>query len=309
MYPSELHAILDDFPPDIVQVPPEAKRYATPPISVGDPYEIGEYTDEWGVVWRNAERGHVGEVKEPIIPSGDDGWDDVSRVHIPEELLTLDIGQVDAFCDATDQFVLSSDLVRPFERMQFLRGTEWLFIDLALKNKGMLAMLERIHDFNCRLFELWGGTKVDGLFAMDDWGSQRNLLIDPKLWKRIFKPLYRDYVDIAHRHGKKLFFHSDGDTLAIIPELIDLGFDAVNLQIFAIGVENLARFKGKITFWGEMDRQHLLPHGSEPEIDEAVRKVYDAVWRDGGAIGQCEFGPGANPRNVRHLYESWAALR
>jgi uroporphyrinogen-III decarboxylase len=144
---------------------------------------------------------------------------------------------------------------------------------------------------------------------MDDWGAQRNLLIDPAVWKARFKPLYKDYVDIAHKHGKKFFFHSDGDTLAIIPELIDLGVDAANLQIFAIGVDNLAQFKGKITFWGEMDRQHLLPHGSANEIDAAVSKVYDTVWKDGGAIGQCEFGPGANPANVRRLFESWAAKR
>jgi uroporphyrinogen-III decarboxylase len=216
---------------------------------------------------------------------------------------------VNEFCDSTDQFVLSSDLARPFERMQFIRGTEQLFIDLALENRDMLAMLERVHDFNCRLLEVWATTKVDGLFAMDDWGTQRSLLIAPDVWKARFRPLYRDYVDIAHRHGKKMFFHSDGNTLAIIPELIDLGFDAANLQIFAIGVEDLAQFKGKITFWGEMDRQHLLPHGSAQEIDDAVREVFGAVWQDGGAIGQCEFGPGANPDNVRQLYESWDALR
>jgi hypothetical protein len=305
----ELRAILADYPPDIVQTPPEFKRYKTAPISVGDAYEIGEYTDEWGVVWNNAERGHVGEVKAPIIPPGDDGWADTSRVHFPEELLTIDVNRVNEFCDSTDQFVLSSDLARPFERMQFIRGTEQLFVDLALENRDMLAMLERVHDFNCRLLEVWATTKVDGLFAMDDWGTQRSLLIDPAVWKARFKPLYRDYVDIAHRRGKKMFFHSDGNTLAIIPELIDLGFDAANLQIFAIGVENLAQFKGKITFWGEMDRQHLLPHGSAREIDDAVRKVFDTVWRDGGAIGQCEFGPGANPANVRQLFASWNALR
>ena len=49
---------------------------------------------------------------------------------------------------------------------------------------------------------------------------------------------------------KKMFMHSDGNTLRIIPKLIDLGLDAMNCQIFCIGIEKLAPFKGKLTFWG-----------------------------------------------------------
>jgi hypothetical protein len=302
----ELRQILADYSPDIVQVPDSHKRYAKKPIGYGSVYELGTSMDEWGVIWKNIQRGLVGEVKEPIVPPEDEDWTDISRVHFPEELLTLDVDQVNAFCASTDRFVLSSDLARPFERMQFLRGTENYYCDLALRSKGMLDVLEQVHDFYCRMLELWCRTDVDGLFAMDDWGTQNSLLIDPAQWVEVFKPKYRDYADIAHRHGKKLFFHSDGNTLDIIPHLIDIGVDAANLQIFCIGVKNIAQFKGRITFWGEMDRQHLLPHGTPREIDEAVRSVRSAVWSNGGAIAQCEFGAGANPANVRQLYRSWA---
>lgn len=227
----------------------------------------------------------------------------------PGGLLTIDVDAINAFCASTDRFVLSSDLVRTFERLQFMRGTEELFCDIAVENPGMLKMLDRIHEFNCKLFELWGSTNVDGLFMMDDWGTQRSLLINPAQWRKFFKPLYREYAEIAHRHGKKLFFHSDGNTLEIIPDLIEIGFDAVNLQIFCIGVENLAPFKGKITFWGEMDRQHKLATGTPEEIDQAVRTVYNTLWNDGGVIGQCEFGAGADPALVSHLYAAWSSIR
>lgn len=78
----------------------------------------------------------------------------------------------------------------------------------------------------------------------------------------IFKPMYKDYVDIAHRNGKKLFMHTDGNILSIIPHLIDIGVDALNLQIFCMGMEKLSQFKGKITFWGEIDRQNILAKGT-----------------------------------------------
>jgi hypothetical protein len=140
---------------------------------------------------------------------------------------------------------------------------------------------------------------------MDDWGAQNSLLISPDTWVEIFQPLYKDYIDIAHRAGKKIFMHSDGHTLAIYPHLIALGLDAFNSQIFCMGVENLAPYKGKITFWGEMDRQHLLPSGSTGDIRDAVKQLHDTLWQDGGCIAQCEFGAGAKPENVRAMFAAW----
>jgi len=306
-YGPELESILSDYPPDIVQVPDSQKVYARKLISSGNAYEEGESIDEWGVTFKNVQRGLIGEVKSPIIT--DEDWEDLSGVHFPEELLTIDTAKVNEFCAGTDKFVLSNDLVRPFERMQFLRGTEMFFCDLALENPGMLKFFDRVHEFYCALTELWcKNTGIDGFWAMDDWGTQRTLLINPQAWIKHFKPKYRDYVDIAHKYGKKFFFHSDGHTLEIIPHLIELGFDAVNLQIFCIGIENIAQFKGKITFWGEIDRQRLLTDKATlREVDDAVRKVRSAVWANGGAIAQCEFGAAAHPANVRQVYRSWAA--
>jgi hypothetical protein len=143
---------------------------------------------------------------------------------------------------------------------------------------------------------------------MDDWGTQRGLLIHPDAWVEIFKPLYKDYIEIAHRAGKKIFMHSDGHTLAIYPHLVELGLDAFNSQIFCIGLDELAAFRGKITFWGEIDRQHLLPEGNPAQIHEAVRKVHESLWHNGGCIAQCEFGPGAKPENVRQVFTSWDEL-
>ena len=151
-------------------------------------------------------------------------------------------------------------------------------------------------------------TDVDALRFMDDWGSQRALLIAPALWRQLFKPMYRDYVQIAHQHGKKLFMHSDGHITAIYPDLVEIGMDAVNSQLFCMGPENLAPFAGKITFWGEIDRQHLLPDGTPADNEAAVRRVHQHLWRNGGCIAQCEFGPAARPENVRAVFAAWDKL-
>lgn len=82
----------------------------------------------------------------------------------------------------------------------------------------------------------------------------------------------------------------------------------MNSQIFCMGVENLTPFAGRITFWGEIDRQWLLPRGAPDDIDRAVRQAHEHLWRKGGCIAQCEFGAGAKPENVRQMFESWNRL-
>lgn len=57
--------------------------------------------------------------------------------------------------------------------------------------------------------------------------------------------MYKDYIDIAKKNGKKIFMHSDGYIIDIIPDLIELGLDALNCQIFCMGAENPAKFKEK----------------------------------------------------------------
>ncbi len=282
--------------------------YAQTPKTSGDPYAVGEYVDEWGCVFTNIQRGVIGEVKHPLVT--EDDWSDADKVHIPEEYLSFDVDQVNRSCaQRADKFLIAGCCPRPFEQLQFIRGTVNLYMDLMDPPKGFWAFLEKMHDYYCRLLKKWAQTDVDALNMMDDWGSQNSLLINPRIWEKVFMPMYRDYIDIAHAHGKKMFMHSDGNTLSIIPRLIDLGLDALNTQIFCIGVEKLRPFKGKITFWGEIDRQNLIPHASLEEIDRAVQKVYDTLWQDGGCIAQCEFGPGGNPDNVYRIYQKWSELR
>ncbi len=284
----------------------EAIYKEAPAVQRGDPYVPGDSYDAWGCHFTNIHPGVHGEVKDPLVT--DDDWKDISRVHFPEEWLSFDVEQVNAACAGSTDFIVGGCCPRPFEQLQFIRGSENLYMDLIEQPKGFLEFVERMHDFYCRLMKKWAQTDVDALSFMDDWGAQRSLLINPKLWREFFKPMYRDYIDIAHAAGKKVGMHSDGYTLDIIPDLIELGLDYFNTQIFCIGIDKLAQFKGKITFHGEICRQNLLPNGSVQDIRNAVKEVYDTLWDNGGCIAQCEFGPGSKPENVYAVFQTWDEL-
>jgi uroporphyrinogen decarboxylase len=301
-YPEELAGIQKRFPDDLINAPP---FYRETLRVQGDEYTPGIFVDEWGCRFENRQKGLIGEVKEPLI----NDWSELDKVRIPRERLSVDVGRVNEFCRSREAFFLSKWCARPFEQLQFIRRSDNLYLDLADRPPELFRLLKRMHAFYCEEMELWAETEVDALVFSDDWGAQHSLLISPGLWREIFKPLYREYVAIAHRRSKYAFMHSDGFIADIIPDLIEIGLDALNSQLFCMDIEGLgARFRGRITFWGEVDRQHLLAQGTEDEIAAAVRRVKLALWEYGGAIAQCEFGAGAKPENVAAVFEAWDKL-
>jgi hypothetical protein len=127
---------------------------------------------------------------------------------------------------------------------------------------------------------------------IDDWGTNTELLINPKIWREMFKPLYKEYCDIIHNAGKFAFYHSDGHIEEIFGDFIEVGVDAINSQLFVMNIEKLAqKYKGKITLWGELDRQYIQPFGSLEDVRNAVARVRRAFDDDtGGVIAHCTWG-------------------
>lgn len=218
---AEYDELLRRYPMDI------RKPYFSPGQSErasGNYAQVGAYRDDWGSVWHVAEAGVVGEVKEPALAD----WSALARYQPPWELIRQrDLSKVDKECAGSDAFMLSDVTARPFERLQFLRGTETLFCDLAYQPAELERLREMVHEFYLQDIAAWCRTGVDGVFMMDDWGTQQALLIDPQLWRDLFKPLYRDYCRLIHAAGKFAFFHSDGHIAAIYGDLIEVGMDAI----------------------------------------------------------------------------------
>jgi uroporphyrinogen decarboxylase len=285
--PADLAAVLDRFPADIVlpvntdgtavsAFPAGAHdtpgdlvfAYGEAERASGTAFVRGSYVDEWGCAWE------VGE---------------------------------DGICGGTDRFVLTPWHIDPFERMQFLRGTEALLMDLAYGSVEVLRLRDMVHEFNLREVELWCRTAVDAVRVADDWGAQTSLLVSPAMWREYFKPLYADYFRLIRGAGKFVFFHSDGNITPIIPELIEMGADALNAQLFCMDIEALAeQYRGRVTFWGEIDRQWILPYGGTDDVRAAVHRVRQVLDDGrGGVIAQLEWGKDVPRANVEAAYEAW----
>lgn len=296
----KLDALVEEYPKDI----------SASQLSPGQTDDVvqscaqaGRYTDDWGSVWYVGEPGVIGEVKEPVLAE----WSALDTFQPPWHLVRgRDMAHVNGACEGSDKFMLSAVTARPFERLQFLRGTENLFIDLAYGTAEVRTLLGMVHEFYLEDVRSWCASDVDGVVLMDDWGSNRALLINPQTWRDMFKPLYKEYCDLIHAAGKFAFFHTDGHTEAIFGDLIEVGMDAINAQLFVMDIKELAqKYKGRVTFWGEIDRR-LLAFGTPEQVRQAVLCVRRALDDgSGGVIAQCEWGKANPTENIYQVFEAW----
>jgi hypothetical protein len=298
--PDEWQALIDRYPMDFTS--PRC-TYGKSRRARGQDYVPGEYVDAWGSGWQVLEEGRLGEVKRPALSD----WSNLADYEPPWEVLReADLSEVNRSCGEVEEFVLIG-AANPFERMQFLRGTENLFLDLAYGVAEVRRLRDLVHDYFTTQVEMWAKTDVDGISFCDDWGSQQSLLVSLELWRSFFKPLYRDYCEIIHAGGKFAFFHSDGYIEPIYPDLIEIGVDAINSQLFCMDIEGLGqRHRGQVTFWGEIDRQRILPFGAPDDVRAAVQRVRSALDDgQGGLIAQCEWGVNDPLENIMAVYEEW----
>lgn len=278
----------------------------------GGPGIVGKYTDGWGCGWEVLEEGVCGEVK--FHPLAD--WKNLDTFRPPYHILNhVDISQVNIFCEENqDKFIINQwepPMPNIFERMQHLRGTEQLLMDLAYGDKKVCQLRDMLQEYYLQQMEMWCKTDVDAVQFHDDWGTQISLLISPDMWREYFKPVYKQYCDLAKRYGKFIVMHSDGYICSILPDLIEIGVNAINSQLFCMPIEELAaKYHHKICFWGEIDRQYIQPFGTPDEMRAAVRRITNAFFRYGktGFVAQCYYTMNTPQANKDAEYDEWIKI-
>jgi len=184
-------------------------------------------------------------------------------------------------------------LLFPFERAHAMQGMEPYLLNMAMDPDFARALLEKIAD-HCK--QLMGhfleelGDNVDVIKIGDDLGTQNSLMISPKMYRDILKPIHADFIDfIKSRTKAKILFHSCGDVAPLIGDFIDIGVDILNpIQTSTGSISDLPslkkRFGKNMVFCGGIDSHRILPFGSVEEVRQEVRRVMQALGPGGGCM-------------------------
>jgi uroporphyrinogen decarboxylase len=202
---------------------------------------------------------------------------------------------------------------------QLLRGFDNFMSDLILDPALADALLAELVDAYCQRADLLFPALedlVDVVLVNDDLGTQQGPMLSPDLYRARIKPHQRRlFSHLKEVSGAFLLLHSCGSVRWVIPDLIDVGVDALNpVQVSAGGMDSaqLERDFGRdITFWGGgCDTQHILNRGTEREVREEVeRRISD--FAPGGGFVFCQVHnvqPEVPPRNVVAMLEAAADL-
>ena len=159
-------------------------------------------------------------------------------------------------------------------------GMENALVQMLAAPEMFKAVTKRIVDFYLEANEIfYEATKgyLDAVLIGNDFGAQTGLIVSPENVREFALPGAKQFVDQAHSYGLKVIHHSCGSIFEIIPDLIDIGVDAIHpIQALAANMDATGlkeNFGDRVSFVGGIDVQHLLVDGSPEEIQNKVREL------------------------------------
>jgi len=259
----------------------------TKPLAPPPGYAPGSFQDEWGTIYEHLPNGVGAQVAVPAIQD----WsqlDDFLANRVPNYDIPERFEVIYQLREKyPDTYMMGFGLSGPFERMCFMRDMENILMDMVLEKQNVIRLGEAITQTFVTIVRRYAEVGCDGFWLTDDWGSQEGLFVNPQFWREVFKPWYKIIVDESHRAGMHIALHSCGAIESIIPDIIELGFDVLHpIQPYACNQEKVARqYAGRITFWGGLDIQQILPHGTVSEVEAECKRLVDLFdGPDGGYI-------------------------
>lgn len=242
------------------------------------------YTDAFGVIWEEAILGELGVVRDPILREPSLQGYQFPATQVPGLFDDFGVRVVEAV--ESGRWVSWGIGFSLYERAWSLRGIEGFLLDMVEHPEFAHALLDRICEFNVELIEQACQYPIDMVRFGDDWGSQRELIMGPALWREFIKPRFARMVEAAASRGKRTFLHSDGDIYEIIPDLIEVGLTVLNpVQPDVMDIYQVKREYGKdIAFHGGVSVQHFLPDSTAAEVRTGVRRLIAEVGAGGGFV-------------------------
>lgn len=264
------------------------------------------WQDEFGVRWDRSIDADIGNVCNCLVPERD-----LSALDLPDPTDPARFAAFPERCKAAHEagrFVQFSIGFSLFERAWTLRGMENLFIDMIEAPEFVEELLDAICDYNVALVKQAVTYDIDAIHFGDDWGSQLGLLMGKDAWERFLMPRLARQYGAGKDAGKFVTIHSCGKVQEVFPQLIEIGLDCFNpFQPEVMDVFEMKRqFGDRLSFWGGISTQRLLPYGTPDDVRRETTKTIEVVGEEGGYIcAPAHAIPGdAKPENILALIET-----
>jgi uroporphyrinogen decarboxylase len=242
-----------------------------------------------------------------------DPWSEREQHWLEAEIQRLYHGTDKALFAGLPMYVCSffelSLVLFGFENFMMMLATDRNLVEYWLDRKLAhdLAILEPLLAL--------AGPYIEAIQLNDDFGTQDSLQISPKMYRELFKPRQRQWIEfVKARTRAKVFIHCDGAIEPIIPDFIEIGIDVLNpLQTSARGMDPAVikrKYGRDLSFWGGgVETQTTLPFGTVEDIRREVRERVQLLGQGGGYVFATihNIQPDIPPEKVLAIYDTVAA--
>ncbi len=267
---------------------------------------------EWGFVWVHHD-DTMGQPKEPPLK---DSWDGFYNYKAPDPHDPTRYEETKRQIEAhPDQYIIGSLGITGFNTASFIRGFENAMEDLYLEPEKFHDLMEIVTQYEEAVADHLLDLGVDCIMFGDDWGTQKSLMINPAMWRSFFLPFYQRQFARIRKRGADICFHSCGQVMDILPDLVEAGANILNLnQPELFPLENLAQqLAGKVCLMCPVDHQTIAIHGTPDEIHDYTRKLNRLLNPEGkgGFIAYIEeyHSVGMSEENYQAICRSFEQLR
>jgi hypothetical protein len=147
----------------------------------------------------------------------------------------------------------------------------------AVTTAGMLPLVEAQIELG-----------VDGILGATDWCFKSGPIMSPAMVRRFLVPHLKTIAELAHRHGLPFVQHLDGNTMQVLPMLLEeVGIDGYHAIEPTAGMDigSLKRRYGRdLTLLGNLDCGDLLTNASPAQVAAATRRLIAEVAPGGGFV-------------------------
>jgi uroporphyrinogen decarboxylase len=184
-----------------------------------------------------------------------------------------------------DLYVIPSGYFGLYERAYGLTSIPTLFESFLLEPVLVGNLLDIIAEYRIKVAEKYVEIGFPCGHLGDDLGTQVGPFFSPKIFKDLIAPRYKQIWSVYKKAGMPVALHSCGHITNFIPDLIDLGLDILNPVQPCMDHKYLKAEYGKdLTFWGGIDTQYILPHGTLEEVRKCTLEVMETLGKGGGLI-------------------------
>ena len=252
--------------------------------------------DEWGSYWDHTGDATMGHPSDPAIKD----WDELDSLQVPDGSNPKNfkvLKNLAKLFPGKYKLGLMENFL--FERSHFIRGFTKIFVDYRKNPNKVLELVNKIKVFYLQMVRNFYLAGADGILTPDDLGTQFSAILSPTIFNKFYRDAYAEVISLCHKLGMHFILHSCGNLGALIPILVEIGVDCLQLDSpHMIGLDEAKKYAGKLSFWNTVNIQSIYPFGTPRGVYNEVARMIKAVGAYNGGLLIVDYMGAPNVLNV-----------